>query len=136
MMKKYLKRGYGLFVVLMVIIGLMPVGVFAENNIYSEKIESLFIGSENNEIQKNELNEAIQITGTEGDYDYIDVDEGVCIVKYSGTGGDVVIPATIAGEQVVEIGDYAFSHFDNIISLVVPDGVEKIGEGAFFDCFF
>jgi hypothetical protein len=79
---------------------------------------------------------------------------GVMIKKYVGTALQVRIPATIQGMPVKEIGQYAFSDEgfgryvyrgnipvsviyrsgrpqQGITSIVVPEGVTKIGEGAF-----
>lgn len=128
-MKRRFIKGFNLLVVLAVLIGHMPVVAMAENNIYSEKKEAQFMCSE-----KNELSEPIQTSGTEGDYEYADIDGGVSIVKYSGCSENVVIPSTIAGKQVIEIGDDAFSECNDIISVVVPDGIKKIGASTFFFC--
>ena len=53
--------------------------------------------------------------------------------------GDVVIPDTIDGKKVTEIGMYAFSSFDNstannIKTLVIPEGVKKLNWYAFNTC--
>ena len=81
-----------------------------------------------------------------GDYTYAvnDDGKGVIITAYTGKGGDVVIPATINNLPVVEIGEGAFRGRsrdndaprpgDDVVSVVVPAGVVKIGRGAFADC--
>lgn len=55
--------------------------------------------------------------------------------------GDVVIPAQVVGEggtyKVTKIGDYAFWNSRNktISSVVIPNSVDSIGEGAFGQCY-
>ena len=58
----------------------------------------------------------------------------VTITKYTGPGGDVVIPDTIAGLPVTSIGDCAFCNCTGLTSIVIPDSVISIGMGAFSGC--
>ena len=51
----------------------------------------------------------------------------------TSVGGEVVIPATHSGLPVKEIGRLAFSE-SNITSVVIPDSVTVIGQGAFAQC--
>ena len=46
-----------------------------------------------------------------------EVENGV-LVKYTGAGGDVVIPDRVTG-----IGDRAFSQCKSLTSVTIPDGV-------------
>ncbi|MBQ1996217.1 MAG: leucine-rich repeat protein, partial [Clostridia bacterium] len=48
--------------------------------------------------------------------------------------GDVVIPSTLGGYPVVEIAVGAFYKNATITSVVIPDGVRRIGRGAFEKC--
>jgi len=65
---------------------------------------------------------------------------GITITEYTGTiRGDVIIPATIEGIKVTEIGELAFSGKNdvrrrinkNITSVIIPDSVTVIGNLAF-----
>jgi len=68
------------------------------------------------------------------------IENGI-LIKYIGAGGDVVIPVGVA-----EIASFAFNpyldgiaikHYDgrkNIKSVVIPEGVVKIGKSAFANC--
>src|SRR5262249_13395965 len=69
----------------------------------------------------------------------------ITITGYTGPGGDVVIPSTIAGLPVTSIGDAAFSFVNptgqssmtglsNMTSVTIPDAVTNLGEGAFTGC--
>lgn len=61
---------------------------------------------------------------------------GCCIARYEGPDeGIVVIPSRIGGKKVIEIGESAFIFwFENVIGIVIPDGVRKIHGGAFAFC--
>ena len=56
------------------------------------------------------------------------------ITGYTGTGTNVVIPATIGGGAVTEIGNYAFQSKTNLTAVTIPNGVTTIGANAFADC--
>lgn len=60
--------------------------------------------------------------------------EKVTIIGYTGTGGAVVIPATIGGLPVTEIGNSAFNEKTSITAITLPNSVSKIGDGAFYHC--
>lgn len=59
-----------------------------------------------------------------------------CLIKDStvvlGTSNSV-IPAKVNGKKITTIGDYAFS-YKTLSNLVIPDGIETIGNGAFEKC--
>lgn len=56
------------------------------------------------------------------------IDDDV-LVKYNGTGGDVVIP-----DDIVSIGSGAFYNCTSLESIIIPDSVTRIGNGAFDGC--
>jgi hypothetical protein len=56
---------------------------------------------------------------------------GVVIVKYLGKASAVVIPAVIQGMPVKELADESFESGPRITSVVIPEGVLKIGRSAF-----
>jgi len=68
----------------------------------------------------------------EADFGF-DSDTGT-ITSYTGPGGDVEIPTTIGGVDVVKIGDAAFSSKKTITSVTIPDSVTSIGDDAFRYC--
>ena len=51
------------------------------------------------------------------------------LTAYSGTGGAIVIP-----EGVEVIGEYAFGNCESITSVTVPEGVLEIAYNAFYYC--
>ena len=59
-----------------------------------------------------------------GNSDFV-IENGV-LMKYNGSGGDVVIPA-----DVVEISYYAFSNCTGLTAVTIPEGITKIGAYAF-----
>ncbi len=56
------------------------------------------------------------------------------ITGYTGPGGAVAIPSTIAGKDVVSIGGGAFQDCFSLTSVTVPDSVTSIGSYAFAYC--
>lgn len=71
-----------------------------------------------------------------GDFTYdIYPDEGVVIITgYKGSDKNVVIPDTIDGVPVTEIGSQAFYYNWDITGVVLPDTVKRISDGAFWGC--
>ena len=67
-----------------------------------------------------------------GDFTYTESGGTITITGYTGTGGAVVIPATIAGMPVVSIGDIAFANISYMISVTIPNSVTSIGSFAFY----
>ena len=67
-------------------------------------------------------------------FETAEVSGGLAIKKYTGSGGEVVIPAVISGKSVVEIGEEAFVQNKTLRSVVIPEGVKKIGAWAFDEC--
>lgn len=64
-------------------------------------------------------------------FDYNILENGTAqITDYHSPEKNVVIPSEIDGYSVTEIGSQAF-YISSIESVVVPDGVIRIGEGAF-----
>ena len=64
-----------------------------------------------------------------------EVDDGkVTITGYTGKGGDVVIPAEIAGLPVTTIGEYTFLNCTLLTSITLPNSITTIGDRAFPDC--
>ncbi len=57
------------------------------------------------------------------------------VKRYTGSGGDVVIPAcTPDGVEVTALGKGAFFNCIGVTAVIIPDGVVTIGEEAFFGC--
>ena len=85
------------------------------------------------------------------DSDFVIIGNGV-LTKYTGSGGDVVIPegVTSIGEEafkdcksltgiviparVTSIGEEAFEYCGCLMSVTIPNGVTSIGGSAFADC--
>ncbi|MEE0265346.1 MAG: leucine-rich repeat protein [Acutalibacteraceae bacterium] len=59
---------------------------------------------------------------------------GYIITGYDKSKTEIVIPSTIAGRPVLEIGDYAFSSYRWITDVTIPEGITHIGKNAFERC--
>lgn len=70
----------------------------------------------------------------EGDYTYTVTDGQAQITGYSGTGGEVSLPASLGEAPVTSIGSRAFSDCVSLTKITVPEGVISLGEGAFSGC--
>ena len=76
------------------------------------------------------------------DFTYTINNGTITITKYTGAGGEVIIPSTINGLPVTSIGQSAFVTYPpmdppystNVISVVIPDSVTTIGDRAFMGC--
>ena len=61
--------------------------------------------------------------------------EDTCeLARYNGRAPHVVIPSLYDGRTVTAIHREAFAHYDNLISVVIPDCVSELGEEAFRWC--
>lgn len=89
-------------------------------------------------LDKQYIEELKSIFGisSQSDYKYEYIDKrSVEITRYTGKGGDVVIPDTIGDNlKVVRIGKSAFAGCVGLTSVTIPDTVTEIGEMAFSNC--
>ncbi len=78
------------------------------------------------------------------------IKDGV-LIKYTGPGGDVVIPDSVNAigrrafadcsmtsivipDSVTTIGEFVFTNCDNLTDVTIPDSVTTIGDNAFLNC--
>ncbi len=65
------------------------------------------------------------------DLEYVEYGNEIQINKYTGGGGNVIIPSSIDGVKVTRIGKEAFKNCKSITGLSIPNGITSIGERAF-----
>jgi len=70
----------------------------------------------------------------EHDFSCTATNGAVTIVKYTGDGGAVIIPATISGLPVTTIKNEAFLNCANVTSVAIPNSVTNIGNDVFTKC--
>ena len=74
-----------------------------------------------------------------GDYEYtVNTDGTATITRYTGTGVNVVVPATIDGYRVRDVGQYAFhgvqNDLDSIRSITFSEGIQSVWPYAIYVC--
>ncbi len=75
-------------------------------------------------------------TFEEGDFKFeISADSETMVVKYIGSGGDVVIPKTAGGKTVTRIYSGTFYKNESVTSVTVPDTINRIDSSAFDSCY-
>jgi hypothetical protein len=67
-----------------------------------------------------------------GKFTYSVTDNQVTIAEYTGSGGAVVIPATIAALPVMYLGESVFENWTGLTSVTIPSGIISIGSYAFY----
>ena len=68
------------------------------------------------------------------DFTLINNGAAYSVSKGTSNASVVVIPQVYNGLPVVEIADSGFSSYTNLTSIILPDGVSRIGTYAFFNC--
>lgn len=69
------------------------------------------------------------------DFQYEENEQGgITITKYIGVDSDVIIPEKIKNKTVTQIGLFAFSHNQELVSLKLSDSITLIGLSAFEGC--
>ncbi len=59
----------------------------------------------------------------------------VTINHYAGSNAAVIVPSTIHGYAVTDIGPNAFYSNENLVSVTIPSSVTNIGSTAFHNCY-
>ena len=78
--------------------------------------------------------EIVNASENYSDYEFVEIDGGLCITKYNGNDEELTIPSTVGGVRILKIGDYAFAENKSIKKLIIPDGIEELGSGTFAEC--
>ena len=73
---------------------------------------------------------------TDTEYPWFQVDGGVLYFAEEAYTGDpeLVIPEAVDGQAVTALGEDCFADCDTLVSVILPDSLEEIRDGAFRDC--
>lgn len=86
----------------------------------------------NNQIAKTDTASAKETSvNPYQDYKYsVLTDNTIKIIKYTGTASEIIVPISIDGHTVSEIGEKAFYDDQYLMSITVPKSINKIGDKA------
>ena len=71
---------------------------------------------------------------TDGDWEYTVNNNEATVTGYTGIFSDIVIPSTLGGYPVTEIGNSAFNGNTTLRSIVIPNTVTTISNNVFQNC--
>jgi len=74
------------------------------------------------------------LIGKDGFYFEFDTNNNAILKEYHGSSEELIIPADIYGNPVIEVADYTFIRNSTIKSISIPDTVTRIGSNAFYGC--
>ncbi len=75
------------------------------------------------------------VKAADEDWTYEITDEGYAVITgYTGSAGNITIPATIGEYTVIGIDDRAFFWNTSLTSVIISNGIQSIGEEAFSCC--
>ena len=72
-------------------------------------------------------------THVEGDFRFAKVEDQWMLIGYSGNEENITLPEDVQGNSY-DIADCAFMGNEQLLSVVIPEGIQHIGENAFLDC--
>ena len=72
-------------------------------------------------------------THVEGDFRFAKVEDQWMLIGYTGNEENITLPEKVQGNSY-DIADCAFMGNEQLLSVVIPEGIQHIGEYAFKDC--
>ena len=142
-MKNVLKQLLSIILAIVITVGVIPVGVFAvdseETTAAETSVETEEVVEESSvdatSLSDNESAEPFATVPNAEDYSFEEKEDGTIeITKYNGDDYIVAVPAEINEKAVTSIGANALKDNENIIEIMIPDGIKTIGENAFSNC--
>ncbi|MBQ2963626.1 MAG: leucine-rich repeat protein [Clostridia bacterium] len=73
---------------------------------------------------------------TSGDWTYTVSSNVATITKYNGSDTNITLPVSLGGYSVKHVGYSSFKDNSSISSVVIPEGIETIGDYAFMNCSY
>ncbi len=74
------------------------------------------------------------VLAPESDFEYNINGTTAIITEYLGSGGNIIIPSTLGGYTVTEIGGFTFSSIEGLTGVIIPDSVTNIASYGFYTC--
>ena len=70
-----------------------------------------------------------------GDWYYVVHEDGSAEITYwTGGAATLTVPSVLDGHRVTALGDHALAYWEELEQVRLPDGLARIGDGAFEGC--
>lgn len=111
-----------ILLILVLLAGCLPLGVFAEGEVDAPEVSE--------PVEPDEPD----VHGTD-DFEYsVSPELQATITDYNGSSNTVAIPEFIGGYPVIAIADGVFAKHEEIVCVIFAEGLQSIGDCAFYGC--
>lgn len=105
-----------------------------DNNLYISIKDNPNVADEIYYIDRNVLNQNTDITPKPPVTEYVEVEGGIKIYSFNENIENIIIPEQIDGKKVVELSANLFCDRQELKTVIIPEGVEVIGDYVFYNC--
>lgn len=110
------------------------IAIKMDSNLYISIKDNPNVADQIYYIDKNVLNQNTGVTPQPSAIEYVDVEGGIKIYRFNENIENIIIPEQIDGKKVVELSANLFADRQELKSVVIPEGVEVIGDYVFYNC--
>lgn len=110
------------------------IAIKMDSNLYISIKDNPNVADEIYYIDKNVLNQNTDYNPESSKTEYVDVEGGIKIYSFNENIENIIIPDQIDGKKVVELSANLFSDRQELKTVVIPEGVEVLGDYVFYNC--